>query len=157
MNPMNNQPIRRGATIATHNGTILNADSLADWLGHERLCEVDSEVLATVAEDSPSLAELVRRLRWMEGYLAAALVRVDDPARVQLLRGNKPLAIHHCERWRATFWSSLAEDLEDVLGAAKDLEPMTGMTVRDGRPIRRYRLALGGTARREQDVRVRLN
>ena len=138
-NPLNNQPLRRGRTLGTHNGTIANAEEL----GYGKIAAVDSEVLVLAAECSNSLAEFVRRIGEMTGDLAGAIAKLDDPTRVQLLRGNKPLAICYHPRWEATFWSSLAGHLEETVGPAREIGWMTGVTLRDGRPVRKYRLELG--------------
>lgn len=50
--PLNHQPIRRGRTLGTHNGTILNSTLLAHAYGFRRLCQVDTEVLVRLADEA---------------------------------------------------------------------------------------------------------
>jgi len=132
--PLNNQPIRRGRTLGTHNGTILNSTPLARANGFERLCQVDTEVLVRLADDARDLDDFLDRLRAARGELAAVLVRLDRPGEVVLVRGNKPLTLRHHGRWRALFYSSVARDLEAALAgepvSAELIPPMTGLVAR---------------------------
>lgn len=132
--PLNNQPIRRGRTLGTHNGTILNSTPLARAHGFERLCQVDTEVLVRLADDARDLDDFLGRLRAARGELAAVLVRLDRPGEVTLIRGNKPLMLRHHARWRALFYSSAARDLDDALAGEpvnpEPIPPMTGLVAR---------------------------
>jgi glucosamine 6-phosphate synthetase-like amidotransferase/phosphosugar isomerase protein len=132
--PLNNQPIRRGRTLGTHNGTILNSTPLARAHGIRRLCQVDTEVLVRLADDAHDLDDFLDRLRAARGELSAALVRLDRPGEVTLIRGNKPLAARFHPRWRALFYASEARDLDAALAGepvhVEWIPPMTGLVAR---------------------------
>jgi glucosamine 6-phosphate synthetase-like amidotransferase/phosphosugar isomerase protein len=132
--PLNNQPIRRGRTLGTHNGTILNSTPLARAHGIRRLCQVDTEVLVGLADEAGDLVAFLDRLSAARGELAAVLVRLDCPGEVILIRGNKPLALRHHPRWRALFYGSEDRDLEVALASepvhARPVPPMTGLLAR---------------------------
>lgn len=132
--PLNNQPIRRGRTLGTHNGTILNSTPLALAHGIRRLCQVDTEVLVRLADDASDLDDFLGRLRAARGELAAVLVRLDRPGEVALIRGNKPLTLRHHARWRCLFYASEDRALDAALAGepvhAHDLPAMTGALAR---------------------------
>lgn len=132
--PLNNQPIRRGRTLGTHNGTILNSTPLARAHGIRRLCQVDTEVLVGLADGAGDLEAFLGRLSAARGELAAVLVRLERPGEVVLLRGNKPLALRHHARWRALFYASEDRDLDAALAGEavhpRPIPPMTGLLAR---------------------------
>jgi hypothetical protein len=131
---LNNIAIRRGRTLGTHNGTILNSTPLARAHGIRRLCQVDTEVLVRLADDARDLDDFLDRLRSARGELAAVLVRLDRPGEVVLIRENKPLALRHHPRWRALFYASEDRDLDAALAGervhGRPLPPMTGLLAR---------------------------
>src|SRR5919198_3243474 len=68
----NNHPVRHGAVVGVHNGTILNDDELMARHGLDRAAPgmtVDSEVIFAVAEATGSTAKGFEELR---GSMAAA-------------------------------------------------------------------------------------
>ncbi|MHB9038847.1 MAG: class II glutamine amidotransferase, partial [Armatimonadota bacterium] len=48
----NSQPLRAGRVLTTHNGTIFNADVLFKRFDLPRHAEVDSEIIARMADDT---------------------------------------------------------------------------------------------------------
>jgi len=117
----NNQPIRAGQVIGTHNGTIENADELFERLALRRTAEVDSEVLFRAAAEtlrSGALdeAEILAFLALCHGQVAAALISREEPGRLLLIRGNRPLQVRYHARLRTAIWASEALFLDAVLG-----------------------------------------
>jgi len=142
-NNRNNHPIlasnRRGESpstvVGSHNGTIYNAEWLATRFRMRLQTEVDSEVLVrTMAACwGPGGLEVERfcaRLGCFEGQISAAFACKEDPGRIVLIKGNKPLSFRYHKKARAVLYSSLEEHLDEVTAedpAWRDLDisPMT--------------------------------
>jgi glucosamine 6-phosphate synthetase-like amidotransferase/phosphosugar isomerase protein len=88
----NNHPVRHGAVVGVHNGTILNDDDLMARYGLERAepeMTVDSEVIFAVAELTGSDARVFEDFR---GSMAAAWLDERRPELLHLARGTgRPL------------------------------------------------------------------
>jgi len=134
-NNANNHPIRAGDIVGTHNGTLYNADALFRRLRLPRFAEVDSEVIFRIAQrcttegqiDVPRLAQALRVCR---GQMSAALVSRQDPERVVLIKGNKPLELWVHPRRKLAVYASDGRFLDDTFGDERGwrphtLEPMT--------------------------------
>src|SRR5581483_11765349 len=88
----NNHPVRHGAVVGVHNGTILNDDELMVRHGYERAAprmSVDSEVIFATAEATGSDARAFEEFR---GSMAAAWLDDRRPELLYLARGvGRPL------------------------------------------------------------------
>jgi glucosamine 6-phosphate synthetase-like amidotransferase/phosphosugar isomerase protein len=88
----NNHPVRHGAVVGVHNGTILNDDELMARYGFRRAesgMTVDSEVIFAVAEATQSRARGFEEFR---GSMAAAWLDERHPDLLYLARGvGRPL------------------------------------------------------------------
>jgi len=128
-NARNNHPIRAGRVIGTHNGHIRNADRLVEELHLPRVAEVNSEVLFRLADRARDTRGFLRLLSCCRGPIAAAFVRLDEPCRAHLLKGDMPLAVAHVPRLRAVFYASedwmLAEALSDHDWRALEMDSLT--------------------------------
>jgi glutamine phosphoribosylpyrophosphate amidotransferase len=129
-NSRNNHPIVVGRLVCgTHNGTLANADHLARTLRLPRAAEVDSEVLFRLVERSKSDHEFRSLLARCRGRISAAFVRLDEPVKLRLLKGDMPLYAAHVPRLRAVFYASEAWMLRAALEGQRhemlDLDPFT--------------------------------
>ena len=129
-NNRNNHPIVVGRLVCgTHNGTLANADHLARTLRLPRAAEVDSEVLFRLVERSRSDPEFRSLLARCRGRISAAFVRLDEPGKLRLLKGDMPLYAAHVPRLRAVFYASEAWMLRSALDGQRykmlELEPFT--------------------------------
>lgn len=107
----NNHPVRHGAVVGVHNGTILNDEELMVAYGLERFesgMTVDSEVIFAVAEATRSSA---RRFEGFHGSLAAAWIDERQARLLYLARGTgRPLWIGTTRR--ELFFASTERALE---------------------------------------------
>jgi len=129
-NNRNNHPIVvRRRTCATHNGHLSNADQLARELRLPRTAEVDSEVLFRLIDRSRDDRELKSLLARCRGRIAAAFVRLAEPDRLRLLKGDMPLHAAHVPRLRSIFYASEAWMLRAALDGHRhqvlELDPFT--------------------------------
>ena len=129
-NNRNNHPIVvRRRTCATHNGHLSNADQLARELRLPRTAEVDSEVLFRLIDRSRDDSEFKSLLARCRGRISAAFVRLDEPAKLRLLKGDMPLYAAHVPRLRAVFYASEAWMLRAALDGQRyqmlELDPFT--------------------------------
>jgi glucosamine 6-phosphate synthetase-like amidotransferase/phosphosugar isomerase protein len=134
-NNRNNHPIRAIDVIGSHNGTIYNAEWLATRFRMRLQTEVDSEVLVrTMAccwgPGGLQLNRFCARLAYFEGQITAAFACKEDPTRVVIIKGNKPLAFRYHKKARAVLYSSLEEHLDEVVADDPgwrdlDIPPMT--------------------------------
>ena len=139
-NNHNNHPLRAGAVIGTHNGTLYNADHLFRRFGLPRHAEVDSELLFRLAdrhtpEDAIDPAGLTQALRLCRGQMSAVMASILDPATILVLKGNKPLSLWLHRQRRVVAYASEARFLMDALGDAPgwrplNVPPMTLLTLR---------------------------
>jgi glucosamine 6-phosphate synthetase-like amidotransferase/phosphosugar isomerase protein len=132
-NSRNNHPIVVGRLVCgTHNGTLANADHLASTLRLRRAAEVDSEVLFRLAERSRSDTEFRSLLARCRGRISAAFVRLDEPPKLRLLKGDMPLHAAHVPRMRAVLYASepwmLQTALQDLSHEMLALDPFTLLT-----------------------------
>src|SRR6266508_3619165 len=118
----NNHPVRHGAVVGVHNGTILNDDDLMVRHGFARAepgMTVDSEVIFAVAEATGSSA---RGFDDFRGSMAAAWLDERDPRLLYLVRGTgRPLWIGTTRR--ELFFASTER-------ALKIAEQYTGLRLR---------------------------
>ena len=107
----NNHPVRHGAVVGVHNGTILNDDELMAGYGLERAepaMTVDSEVIFAVAELTGSDA---RAFEEFHGSMAAAWLDERQPELLYLARGvGRPLWVGTSRR--ELFFASTERALE---------------------------------------------
>lgn len=129
-NNQNNHPIvvcRR--LCATHNGHLSNADQLARELRLPRTAEVDSEVLFRLIDRSRDDREFESLLARCRGRISAAFVRLVEPDRLRLLKGDMPLHAVHVPRLRSVFYASEAPMLRAALDGHRhqmlELDPFT--------------------------------
>jgi len=108
-NNRNNHPIVVGRRVCgTHNGTLANADHLTRTLRLPRAAEVDSEVLFRLVERSQDDREFRLLLARCRGRISAAFVRLDEPGKLRLLKGDMPLYAAHIPSLRAVAYASEA-------------------------------------------------
>lgn len=142
-NSRNNHPIlasnRRGrfpgTILGTHNGTITNADWLFERFGVTPQTQVDSEILIRTMAASWTAAgfderTFLRRLRLFQGQISAVFACKEDPTRVIILKGNKPLAFRYHRKHRAILYSSLEAHLDEAIEEERgwrelDIPPMS--------------------------------
>jgi glutamine phosphoribosylpyrophosphate amidotransferase len=140
----NNHPVRHGAVVGVHNGTILNDDELMAQYGFERAepgMTVDSEVIFAVAEETGSSARGFERFR---GSMAAAWLDERDNRLLYLARGTgRPLWVGTTRR--ELFFASTECALEIA-------EQYTGLRLRKRELAEGTLVALDGprAARRER-------
>jgi asparagine synthetase B (glutamine-hydrolysing) len=107
----NNHPVRHGAVVGVHNGTILNDDDLMAQHGFARAepgMTVDSEVIFAVAEATGSSA---RGFNDFRGSMAAAWLDERDARLLYLARGTgRPLWVGTTRR--ELFFASTERALE---------------------------------------------
>jgi glucosamine 6-phosphate synthetase-like amidotransferase/phosphosugar isomerase protein len=107
----NNHPVRHGAVVGVHNGTILNDDELMASYRLERAepgMTVDSEVIFAVAELTGSDARVFEEFR---GSMAAAWLDERHPELLYLARGvGRPLWVG--TNRRELFFASTERALE---------------------------------------------
>lgn len=121
-NSLNNQPIRAGAVIGCHNGTIINADRLFKRYRLPRVAEVDSEFIFRMADTSRSIDTFLNRLKNARGALSAVFTKITTPDTIYAIKGNRPLTLWYHERFRAVFYSSEEWPLETVFGDLEDVQ-----------------------------------
>ena len=128
-NLLNNHPVRAGACLGTHNGWLANADRLARELRLPRVAEVDSEVLFRLVDRSRDDGEFRSLLARCRGRISAAFVRLSEPGKLRLLKGDMPLHAAHAPRLRAVFYASEARMLQAALDGRDhqvlELDPFT--------------------------------
>jgi len=125
----NDHPIRAGACLGTHNGHLSNADRLVREFRLPRIAEVDSEVLFRLVDRSRSDAEFRPLLARCRGRISAAFVRLGEPAKLRLLKGDMPLHAAHIPSLRAVAYASEAWMLRAALDGhgheMLELDPFT--------------------------------
>ncbi|MEQ8822625.1 MAG: glucosamine 6-phosphate synthetase [Sumerlaeia bacterium] len=134
--PRNNHPFRCGPIIATHNGTIYNADRLFRLYRLRRYADVDSEILGRVVERSwtgerPDAGLLTTLLAPMSGQLSAAFVSKESPGHLLLLHGNKPLVAAYNRRLGAFLYASTSCSIDaasDATGGGWEPFALPSMT-----------------------------
>lgn len=132
----NNHPIRAGEVIGTHNGTIINADSLFAYFGLPRSAEVDSELIfrladATLAQSHIDITAFKSRLVLCKGVISAVMASRRNPKEVVVIKGNKPLEIRYNKAHQVVIYSSDSRYLDIALAGDRrnwksiDLKLMT--------------------------------
>lgn len=115
--------------LATHNGHLSNADALVKRLRLRRQAEVDSEVLFRIFHRARDVHELRRLASLCRGHMSAAFVRLDQPTKAYLLKGDMPLALGYVRPLRTMFYASEPWMLESALEGQQweclALDPMT--------------------------------
>jgi glucosamine 6-phosphate synthetase-like amidotransferase/phosphosugar isomerase protein len=137
----NNHPVRHGAVVGVHNGTILNDDELMAGYGLERAepdMTVDSEVIFAVAELTGSNA---RAFEEFHGSMAAAWLDERHPKLLYLARGvGRPLWVGSSRR--ELFFASteraleIAEYYTGVKLRKREVSEGTVAAVKGARPVR---------------------
>lgn len=92
----NNHPMWAGKSAVVHNGMISNDDRLFKELELERSAETDSDIIRAIIDRYDLDRGLIGRegkLGKLAGSVAAAVVHVDHPGKVLLLRSNNPLFV----------------------------------------------------------------
>ncbi len=120
-NSLNNQPIRAGAVIGTHNGTILNADRLFKRYRLRRAAETDSEFIFRLADRKESIEDFTVCARNVRGGMSAVFTRTSVPDTVLVVKGNKPLNLWYHNDFRAVFYSSEEWPLLRVIGMSRSV------------------------------------
>ena len=142
----NNHPIRHGAVVGIHNGTIENDDAIFERLGRDRHrpeMSVDSEAVFALAHATESAPQAMEQL---QGSLAAAWLDERQPGTLYLARGSgRPLWLGLTPS--ELFFAStrlglvlLARTIEHRLELA-ELEEGTALTVASGHVGHRERFA----------------
>jgi glucosamine 6-phosphate synthetase-like amidotransferase/phosphosugar isomerase protein len=107
----NNHPVRHGAVVGIHNGTVLNDDELMARHGFERAeprMTVDSEVIFATAEANGGTTRGFEEFR---GSLATAWLDEREPELLYLARGvGRPLWVGTTRR--ELFFASTREALQ---------------------------------------------
>ncbi|HUT36142.1 MAG TPA: glucosamine 6-phosphate synthetase [Planctomycetota bacterium] len=128
-NPLNNHPLRCNSVLGAHNGWLSNADQLTKTLGLPRVAQVDSEVLFRLVDRSRDDYEFRSLLAHCRGRISAAYVRLNEPAKLRLLKGDMPLHAAHVPGLRAIFFASEAWMLRSALDGQRhemlDLAPFS--------------------------------
>jgi glucosamine 6-phosphate synthetase-like amidotransferase/phosphosugar isomerase protein len=140
----NNHPVRHGAVVGVHNGTILNDDELMARYGFERAqpgMTVDSEVIFAVAEATGSSA---RGFEAFRGSMAAAWIDDRDQRLLYVARGTgRPLWVGTTRR--ELFFAStehalmVAEQYTGLSLRKRELPEGTLVAVDGPRAVRRER------------------
>jgi len=110
-NPLNNHPLVAGQTLTTHNGHLQGVDAWFRHWGLSRHAQVDSELLAQLAdrhagEAGINMAALCEDLRHLEGRMSAVMVSRTQPGTIILLKGNMPLEVRWHPRLQAWAYAS---------------------------------------------------
>ncbi len=120
-NSLNNQPIRAGAVIGTHNGTILNADRLFKRYRLRRAAETDSEFIFRLADKKESIEDFTVCASDVRGGMSAVFTRTSAPNTILAIKGNKPLTMWYHKGFRGVFYSSEEWPLQKVLGMSPSI------------------------------------
>jgi glucosamine 6-phosphate synthetase-like amidotransferase/phosphosugar isomerase protein len=140
----NNHPVRHGAVVGVHNGTILNDDEVMERNGFARAepaMTVDSEVIFAVAEASGSDPLAFEQLR---GSMAAAWLDERRPGLLYLARGvGRPLWVGTTRR-ELLFASTeraleIAERYTGLRLRKRELAEGTLLAIAGARAVRRER------------------
>ena len=134
---------RLDGQVATHNGTIVNADGLFQDYGLERAGEVDSEILcrmagAAMGRDGIDPDAFLRLVASCQGQISAVLAAEAAPGRVLVLKGKwrshmnmplrGPLEFRYSRKHRAVTYASDGRVLDDAIeaggGSGHDRRPM---------------------------------
>lgn len=103
-NPANNHPQWVAPILLTHNGHVLEVQRHFRRLRLLRTADVDSELLARLAQryadaDGLHLPAFLEALAPLDGRISLALVATTRPDEIILLKGNMPLEVRvHDER-----------------------------------------------------------
>lgn len=123
-NNLNNQPKRTNHIIATHAGTVYNADYLFKRFKIKRHAEVDSEIIFRLADRAfrNGQLDLDKFKRWVahcRGQLTTIMASRKLPGTVLVLKGNKPLELRYSKRHRAVLYASDPAFLDAALAGEK--------------------------------------
>lgn len=124
-NPENNHPLSlplgAGHHLSlSHNGTLVAVQRHFDRLGLPRTTQVDSELLARIAQrhtglDGIHLEGFLNTLTPLEGSMSVALVASCRAQEIILLKGNMPLEVRLHRRKRLVLYASEARILDKAL------------------------------------------
>lgn len=126
--PRNAHPFQVGPVVGMHNGSIRNADALAHHHGIRRRSDTDSELLVHLAERSTYAGRIevdsfLGRLESCYGEMSLVAASVEDPDRVVIVKGNKPLAFARSQQLEAVAFASKPEYLRYALDEADGWRP----------------------------------
>jgi glucosamine 6-phosphate synthetase-like amidotransferase/phosphosugar isomerase protein len=121
LNLDNDHPLHCAPILLTHNGTILDVAQHFRHLHLPRTAQVDSELLARIAQHAAgdnglNLDEFLSDLTSLDGRMSVALVASTRPDEVILLKGNMPLAVRIHRRKRILLYASESRILDAALG-----------------------------------------
>ena len=101
----NNHPLYKDTTAVTHNGMIMNDDSLFARLKLARQGQVDSDIIRAILDDEGITVQGVRKLRQeLSGSAAIAAISNEFPGKLLLARSGNPLVLAGTEN--QLIWSS---------------------------------------------------
>ncbi len=134
-NPANNHPQclpvgEDGAILACHNGTLLGFQRHFQRLGLLRTAQVDSELLARIAQrhagtSGINLESVLDDFSQLDGRMSLALVATTRPEEIILLKGNMPLEIRIQPRTRVLVYASEARILDRALTGESGWETLS--------------------------------
>jgi len=133
-NPANNHPQclpvgEDGAILTCHNGTLLGIQCHFERLGLLRTAQVDSELLARIAQrhagsSGIDLEAVLDDYTQLDGRMSLALVATTRPEEIILLKGNMPLEVRIQPRPRVLAYASEARILDRALIGEAGWEPL---------------------------------
>lgn len=128
-NNHNNHPILAGSIIGTHNGTVLNANSLFARLKLPRTAQVDSELIFRLADTTTNngcvnINAFKFRLALCRGEISAVMASKANPKDVVVIKGNRPLEIRYSKVHEAIVYSTDARYLNIVLAGNRGWKPV---------------------------------
>ena len=130
LNPDENHPICCAPPIlVTHNGTILDHRRHATRLHLARTTQVDSELLARIAQrhigaQGIDIDAFLNDLIPLDGSMSLALVATTRPEEIILLKGNMPLEVRIQPRTRALLYASESRILDRAIATEEGWEPI---------------------------------
>ena len=100
----NNHPLCSGGAAIVHNGVIVNDDALFRELDLERGAETDSDLIRAIIDKEGITKDAIKRLRRLNGSVAAACIDPRYPGELLLLRSGNPLVVAATDE--KIFWAS---------------------------------------------------
>ena len=118
-----------GSVALSHNGTIRQPGFHFDRLRLPRTAQVDSELLARLAQchtdaHGIDLDAVLADFYLLDGSMSLALVATTRPEEIILLKGNMPLEVRIQPRTRVLLYASEARILDRVLDDEAGWEPL---------------------------------
>lgn len=118
-----------GSLALTHNGSLRAWERHFNRLQLPRTTQVDSELLARIAQrhagaEGIDLEALLAELYPLDGSMSLALVATTRPEEIILLKGNMPLEVRIQPRGRVLLYASEARILDRTLAGEAGWEPL---------------------------------